>query len=87
MLSGNTIVNIDEGEHEKGFINAAVYRLTKDYFEYPMTAIKEGKEYGLPQSIMTMISEHAITAIEATNWRQVSTMEDVESLSLDYLLS
>ena len=78
----NNIIDIREGEHESGYVNAAAYALEKVYFEYPMVAIQGGKEYGLPQTAMQMNGESTITAVPVTHWRQVSTVQDVAALSV-----
>lgn len=78
------LLGINEGEHARGYINAALYVLTTDYFKYEPVAIKGGKEYGLPQTLAKMAHDHPVKVVEARWWQQISTVEDV-SRALDIL--
>ncbi len=77
--NGNLLA-ITEGTHPKGYINAALYAIVPEYFNYKPVAIKSGKEYGLPQTLMTMKKEYPIRVIESKWWQQVSDMSDLKRL-------
>ncbi len=76
------MVDIIEGTHDdKGGIlaNLNFFVLLPDYFEYKMVAIKGGKEYGLPQTVVKMSREHPIKIVEATNWMKIDGMSDLKT--------
>jgi NDP-sugar pyrophosphorylase family protein len=77
--AGNLLA-ITEGTHPKGYINAALYAITPEYFNYEPVAIKGGKEYGLPQTLITMREEYPIRVVEAKWWQQVSDVDDLKRL-------
>lgn len=74
----NTLTSIIEGNHPAGsLVNTALYVLTDDIFDYPPVAIKEGKEFGLPQTIVARMNSVKTVVVEAKDWVQISTPEDV----------
>lgn len=76
--SDNTLVSIEEGTHEAGsLVNTALYVLTDDIFNYTPVAIKEGKEFGLPQTIVARMGTVKTVVVEALDWVQISTPADV----------
>jgi len=79
-IEGN-LLGIAEGMHDGGFINAALYAITPEYLEYPMAAIKNGAEYGLPQTLVVMAQDTKVKVIEATWWQQITDMDDVKNAS------
>jgi len=88
MFSGGKIIYddkgtlraIEEGEHKNGFINTNVFVLTPHYFEYDMVPIKEGSEFGLPQTVVQMAQKYPVDIVEATQWQQMSNLDDVARL-------
>jgi NDP-sugar pyrophosphorylase family protein len=77
MDQDNRLVSIEEGTHVSGgLINTALYVLTPDIFDVQPVAIKEGKEYGLPQTIVARkgVTTHVVTA---RDWIQISCPEDI----------
>ncbi len=74
---GNLLA-ITEGIHDKGYINAALYAITPEYFEYKPVSIKNGKEYGLPQTLATMVNKHKIKVVESKWWYQISDLNDLK---------
>jgi hypothetical protein len=58
-------------------LNAAVYVLTPAFFSYPLVAIKNGTEFGLPQTIVQMCKDHPVSLVESTQWMQAENIEDV----------
>lgn len=57
-----------------------LFVLGKEYFTYPMVAIKDGAEFGLPQTVALAATEHSIKMVEATKWKQISDMDDLKRL-------
>jgi NDP-sugar pyrophosphorylase family protein len=74
----NALLEIREGTHMPPVrVNAAVYALTPCIFTYPLVAIKNGAEYGLPQTIVTMARDAAVHVVEARDWVQVTELADI----------
>ena len=76
--NGN-FTSIEEGTHENGgVINTNMFVLTPEYFNYPMVPIKDGEEFGLPQTVVKMAKDFPIKVVEAQNWKQISDLDDVK---------
>jgi len=58
--------------------NAAVYVLSKDFFDYELVSIGNG-EYGLPQTLAKMTDKHKIKVEKASFWCPISCQEDLEA--------
>lgn len=70
--------SIEEGTHDGTvLLNAGMCTLTPDFFSYPLVAIKNGAEFGLPQTILTMCSDHPVTLVRSTRWMQAENIDDV----------
>jgi len=76
------LVDIVEGIHttKGGVINTNVFVLGKEYFDYEMVSIKEGKEYGLPQTVLVMSKDYPVYIVEAKSWMQIEDLNDVKNL-------
>lgn len=74
----NHLIDISEGVHNSGYINAALYVITPDYFTYDMVPIKEGKEFGLPQTLVLLARDHPVKVIKAQWWKQITDMIDIK---------
>jgi UDP-N-acetylglucosamine diphosphorylase / glucose-1-phosphate thymidylyltransferase / UDP-N-acetylgalactosamine diphosphorylase / glucosamine-1-phosphate N-acetyltransferase / galactosamine-1-phosphate N-acetyltransferase len=69
---------VEKPKHPKDrLVNAAMYILTKDFFNYDLVSIGNG-EYGLPQTLATMSDKHKIKVVKASFWHPVTTPEDLE---------
>ena len=75
------LLEIREGVHntKQALVNTALYVMTPDIFTYELEPIKDGKEYGLPQTMVKMIPEHPIKTVEAQDWYQISELSDLKS--------
>jgi UDP-N-acetylglucosamine diphosphorylase / glucose-1-phosphate thymidylyltransferase / UDP-N-acetylgalactosamine diphosphorylase / glucosamine-1-phosphate N-acetyltransferase / galactosamine-1-phosphate N-acetyltransferase len=72
------LVDIVEGQHMPPVrMNAAVYVLTPAIFTYPLVAIKDGAEYGLPQTLVSMSKDTPVHIVEAEDWVQVTELADI----------
>ena len=76
------IVGVKEGTHNvrSGYVGTNLFVLQPEYFNYPMVAIKDGKEYGLPQTVALAAADFPIKMVEAREWRQVSDLKDLKRL-------
>ena len=60
--------DIKEGRHKNGLVNAALYKLNTDFFNYGLVSIKDGKEYGLPQQLVCYAQEHLVEVVSSKFW-------------------
>lgn len=76
--SGNMIDIIEGAEIEAGgLVNAGLYVLDERFFGYPLVPIKDGAEFGLPQTLVTMAKDHPIAILEAGFWLPIGYPEDL----------
>jgi NDP-sugar pyrophosphorylase family protein len=61
-----------------GLVNAGIYALDRRFFDYPLVPIKDGKEFGLPQTLVLMAKDHPISVIKAHFWLPIGYPEDLE---------
>lgn len=77
------ITRIIEGSKSgEGFAGTNLFGLDTRIFQYPMIPKAAGSpEYGLPQTIVAAAEQSGIpfTAIEATDWIQITSPEDIAS--------
>ena len=77
----NNMIDILEGTHEESdgvLANTNFFVLTPEYFDYDMVPIKDGKEYGLPQTVIKMSEDYPVKIVEATNWMKIDGMDDLK---------
>ncbi len=79
------LTDIVEGTHngKDSVINTNLFTLTPEYFNYEMVPIADGKEFGLPQTVVKMARDYPIKIIEATKWKQISDMDDVKDFETE----
>lgn len=81
--AGN-VVAVEEGVHKnEAYLNLNSFVLTPEFFDYNYTLGSFGDkgEYGLPQIVVHMAKKYPIKLVEAHNWKQVTTVQDVEDLA------
>jgi len=80
------MLNIQEGTHQddgSGILaNTNFFVLTPEYFDYDMVPIKDGKEYGLPQTVVEMSKDYPVKIVEATNWMKIDGVDDLKRFEL-----
>lgn len=76
------VTQVEEGTHDvaHGYVGTNCFVLGMEYFAYPPVAIKDGAEFGLPQTVAAAARDHAITMVEARDWQQITDMDDVKRL-------
>lgn len=62
---------------KNNLVNAALYSLSKKFFEYELVSIGNG-EFGLPQTLVKMADKHRIKVEKATLWHPIGLPEDLE---------
>ncbi len=60
-----------------GLVNAGLYALDRRFFDYPLVPIKDGKEFGLPQTLVSMAQDHPIAVVPASFWLPIGYPEDL----------
>ncbi|HHX58443.1 MAG TPA: nucleotidyltransferase family protein [Candidatus Moranbacteria bacterium] len=92
MDENNNLVEIVESfdprnsKIKSNLINTGCYRLNKNYFNYQPVAISD-TEFGLPQTMVQMLSDYPIKIIETDKWFPLSRVEDVvtaEKIAKDF---
>lgn len=77
--SGNLVEIIENPETmEYKLVNAAAYKLDKSFFDYELVPkIPGDSEFGLPQTIVSMVKDHPIKIVRARAWFPVGFPEDL----------
>ncbi|MBI5079481.1 nucleotidyltransferase family protein [Candidatus Wolfebacteria bacterium] len=66
-------------ESEKHFlIGTGVYVLDRRIFRYKPVKIKNGAEYGLPQTILKMAAKHPVKVVLMNFWQPINTPADLK---------
>jgi len=69
----------NEKEMKNGIlISTGAFLLDKDIFKYKLVPIGEGKEYGLPQTILKGIKKHPTRGVLMREWLQINSPEDIK---------
>jgi NDP-sugar pyrophosphorylase family protein len=64
-----------------GLVNAGLYALDARFFDYPLVPIKDGAEFGLPQTLVSMAKDHPVAVVRATFWMPIGTPEELAKAS------
>ncbi len=76
--AGNVIGIIEGADVEPGgLVNAGLYVLDMRFFSYPLVPIKDGAEFGLPQTVVTMAKDHPVAIVRAEFWCPIGYPEDL----------
>lgn len=74
-------LGLNEGFAQTGvettLINAAAYTISKPYFSYEKKKVSEN-EYGLPQTLVGLVTDHPVRIIKTNKWIQITTPECLE---------
>ena len=76
------LINILENQDLlKGeFVNAGMYMIQPEYFDFEIQKVLDKEEYGLPQTLIAGVGDEGIVVQEAQKWFKVSTVEDIKRL-------
>jgi NDP-sugar pyrophosphorylase family protein len=72
---------IIEGEHnheQEHFMNAAMYVLSPDIFNYELVKLPGKEEWGLPQTIVRAAQDFDVKIVPASFWLQLTDVNDVK---------
>ena len=64
-------------EPKSNLVNAGVYVLNMDFFNYPMVPVYGGTEFGLPQILAQMADKYKIKVERASFWHPNTKKEDL----------
>ncbi len=72
--------DIVEGTHKRktSLVNTGLYVLTDKFFDYKLVQLPDRKEYGLPQTLVTMARDYPVKIEKATSWLQISDLKGLE---------
>jgi len=77
--SDGKLIDIIEGASPAGaLVNTGLYILDSRFFDYDLVPIKDGKEFGLPQTLVLMAKDHPISIPSATFWFPIGYPEDLQ---------
>jgi len=81
--SQGNLKDIVEGTHNRknAMINAGLYVLNQQIFNYDLVPIRGGKEFGLPQTIVKMSEDIPIKIETASFWLQVNNKQELDNAS------
>ncbi len=72
------IVEATAGTPKAGLVNVGMYSLDRRFFDYPLVPIRNGAEFGLPQTVATMTEDHPVAVVKTTFWLPIGIPEDLE---------
>lgn len=77
-----TVLDVLEGEHdvEEGLVGVNFFVLTPEIFDYEPVRLPGRSEYGLPQTVANMARDFPIQLVEATDWVQLTSIDDLRRL-------
>lgn len=67
------------GAHTEGLVATGLYFLDQRIFEYEPAPIKDGAEFGLPQTIERMARDTPVRLVRTEVWRSITTPEDLQN--------
>lgn len=61
-----------------GVINIGAYMLDRGFLDYDLVPIKDGKEFGLPQTLAVLAGDRRVEVVEGTAWLPIGYPEDID---------
>jgi len=80
IIQNHAIVDIVEGAllQPGEPINAALYHLTPEIFNFDLVKTQDKDEWGLPQTLIARAQDYPLIPVYATRWIQITAPEDIE---------
>ncbi|MFA5075837.1 MAG: nucleotidyltransferase family protein [Patescibacteria group bacterium] len=78
--AGN-LIDIVETELMPGtkcLVNSALYVLDENVFKYSLAPIKDGKEFGLPQTVVKMVNGYPVKIVQTDYWLPIGYPDDLK---------
>ena len=78
--SSGHLNNIIEGVHNrsKNLVNTGLYVISDKFFKYDLVSIKDGKEYGLPQTLVKVAKDYPVNIVKADFWLQINDLAQMK---------
>lgn len=80
--ANNNLINIIEDlteNYPSNLVNTGLYTLDKRFFDYEMAPIKNGQEFGLPQTLMKLVKDsNNVKMVKANFWMPLGNEEDIK---------
>lgn len=67
----------EDGKGQGDIINIGAYVLDRRFLDYDLVPIKDGKEFGLPQTVAVMAKDRRVAVTVAEAWMPIGFPEDV----------
>jgi bifunctional UDP-N-acetylglucosamine pyrophosphorylase/glucosamine-1-phosphate N-acetyltransferase len=58
-------------------VNTGAYALDQRFFDYPLAPIRNGREFGLPQTLVRVAADHPVEIVQAGFWVPIGYPEDL----------
>lgn len=80
IIENHAIIDIVEGAilQPGEPINAALYHLTPQVFDFDLVKTQDKDEWGLPQTLIARAHDYPLIPVYATKWIQITVPEDIE---------
>lgn len=76
------IIECQEHNLPNGLVNAGLYVLNKEIFNYPLVKIPNVEEYGLPQTLIQATKDVDIKIVKSKEWIEMTSPEDIDKTEL-----
>ncbi|MFA5358735.1 MAG: sugar phosphate nucleotidyltransferase [Patescibacteria group bacterium] len=67
---------------DKFLVNTGLYVLDMTFFDYDLVSIKDGKEFGLPQTLVNVAKDHPIRIVKTDYWLPIGYPDDIEKAEI-----
>lgn len=71
----------EEGHRPGSLVNTGIYAMDHRFFDYELMPLKNGVEFGLPQTLVSMSKDTPIRILKSTFWLPIGFPEDLELAS------
>ena len=88
LNSDGSVKDIIEGSHHHehhALVNSGLYVLGTEIFDYQMVQIPGKTEFGLPQTLLQLVSKFPIKVVKSKFWLSQTAPEDLESAEKELL--
>lgn len=71
----------EDGRRPGSLVNTGIYAMDHRFFDYELVPLKNGVEFGLPQTLVSMSKDVPIRILKSTFWLPIGFPEDLELAS------
>ncbi|MBU1922121.1 nucleotidyltransferase family protein [Patescibacteria group bacterium] len=69
---------VEKNDPGEKIVNTGAYSLKPEFFDHAPIAIKDGKEYGLPQTLAKVCQLYPVQVVFTDDWHKINTLQDLE---------